>query len=218
MINAAAKIMSRQIELAPFHEAGHVVAARYWGMEVVFADVLVHGNQCGLTRIIPFSFGYSKSTGLPTDKREAITGFGRHAYQLLAGPAAQAIHCYRAGVKTLNGYAPIQPEIYGLWLEFSKDEDFHIFDEDELTQAVAFFLVESGGGGDWQTILDSFEKLPYQHFDELDTHQKRVDLLHTLWFRAVEMLNSKWDDVTKIAGALKIHKKLTGDEIESLLV
>lgn len=209
--------LDRQMHLAHIHEAGHVIAARYCQMEVVSCDIYTHGNQCGLTRIVPMSAAYSISTGLPLNKAEAFTGFTRHNFELLAGPAAQAIYCYENDEKTLNAFAPVQPDIWGILLEFSKEDCFCDFDEESLTHGMGFFLNETGASGDWKTILNHFRTLPYHYFEETDTHDKRINYLRALWNGVLELLRKQWDDVIKIAEGLKFHKKLSGAEIEKLL-
>lgn len=210
-------LLERQKRLAPIHEAGHVIAARFCELEVVSADVHTHGNQCGLTTVVPMDAEYSKSTGFPSDKMEAFTGFNRHNFKLLAGPAAQAIYCYEQGVKTLNDFMPIQPEIWGIILEFSKDDSFCDFDERKLTHGMAFFLTETGASGDWMRMLGHFKTLPFHYFDELSTHDKRIDYLREYWGGALKLLRERWDEVIKVAEGLKREEELSGEQIESIL-
>ncbi len=210
-------VLERQKRLAHIHEAGHVIAARCCGMEIVFADIHTRGNQCGLTRVVPMGADYSRSTGLPLDRVEAFTGFNRHNFELLAGPAAQAIYCYEHDVKTLNDFMPIQPEIWGIILEFSKDDSFFELDEGKLTHGMAFFLNETGASGDWKTLLSHFKALPYHYFDELSTHEKRIIYLHQLWNAVLEFLRKRWDEVIKVAEGLERERELSGKQIESIL-
>jgi hypothetical protein len=73
-------LLEGQKTLAHIHEAGHVVAAGYCEMEIVLANTHTHRNQCGLTTVVPMGAGYSKATGLPLNKEEALTGFNRHNF------------------------------------------------------------------------------------------------------------------------------------------
>lgn len=209
--------LERQKRFAPIHEAGHVIAARYVGLKIVFANIHTHGNECGLTRVVPMSAAYSRSTGLPTNKVEALTGFNRHNFKLLAGAAAQAIYCYDHDEKTLIGNMTIQPEDWGNILEFSKDDSFCDFDESKLTHGMAFFLTETGAGSDWITLLNQFKALPYHYFDVLNTHEKRIEYLHLYWARVLECLRERWIEVVKVAESLERERELTGDEIDSIL-
>lgn len=210
-------LLERQIRLTPIHEAGHVIAARFCQMEIVSVDTHLRGNQCGLTRVVPMGADYSKSTGLPWDKEEAFTGFNRHNFELLAGPAAQAIYCYQHGVKTLNDFMPIQPEIWGILLEFCKDDSFFEFDEGKLTHGMSFFLTETGATGDWKTLLNHFKALPYDYFDELNTHDKRTTYLRQYWGGALKLLGEQWDKVISVSESLKREHELSGEQIESIL-
>ena len=217
MIDFEELVFKRIMDLAHIHEAGHVIAARHCEMEVVSSDINIHGNQCGLTKVVPMSADYSISTGLPKDKKEALTGFSRHNFELLAGPAAVAIYCYENDVKTLNGFTSIQPDIWGILLEFSRADSFCDFTEENMTHGVGFFITELGASGDWKTILDHFKILPYHYFDEVNTHEKRIIYLRTLWGGVLDLLRRQWDNVITVAEGLKLHKKLSGAEIERLL-
>ena len=81
---------------------------------------------------------------------------------------------------------PIQPEIWGIILEFPKDDSFYEFDERKLTHGMAFFLNETGAGGDWKRLLNHFKALPYHYFDELSTHGKRIGYLRQYWGGALD--------------------------------
>src|SRR5687768_496431 len=186
-------------------------------MKIVSADINTHENQCGLVTVVPMGADYSKSTGLPLDKEEAFIGFNRHNFKLLAGPAAQAIYCFKHGVKTLEGFMPIQPEIWGIILEFPKDDSFCEFDERKLTNGMAFFLNEMGASSDWKRVLNHFKALPYHYFDELSTHDKRIGYLRQYWGGALELLGERWDKVIKVAEGLEREGELSGDQIESIL-
>jgi len=85
------RLFERQTELDHIHEAGHVIAARYCRLKIVPADIHARGKQCGLTRVEPMSAMYSISKGVPLNKAEALIGFNRHNFELLAGLAAQAL-------------------------------------------------------------------------------------------------------------------------------
>lgn len=209
--------LERQKRFANIHEAGHVIAARYCKIKIVSADIHTRENQCGLTTVEPMDAAYSRLTGLPTDKVEALTGFNRHNCVQLAGPAAQAIYCYDRAEKTLNGYMSIQPEIWGIILEFAKDDCFCDFDERNLTHGMAFFLNETGASGDWMKLLGHFKALPFHYFDEFNTHEKRIDILRQYWNGVLEFLRERWDDVLKVAKALERERELTGKQIESIL-
>jgi hypothetical protein len=210
--------LERQKKLAPIHEAGHVIAARYLGLEVVSVDVKTRGEQCGLTTVKPMSAEYDRHTNLPLDKEEALIGFNRHNFELLAGPAAQAIYCYDNEVRTLNGFMPIQPEIWGILLEFSNDDRFFDFDGKRLSHGMGFFLVENGASGDWKKLLSHFKALPYNHFELTSTPENRVDYLRQYWAEVVAVLRERWDDVVSIAEALKWEESLNGKRIESILL
>jgi hypothetical protein len=160
---------------------------------------------------------HSKFTGLPLDKVKALTGFNQHNFELLAGAAAQAIYCYEHNVKTLDDFMPLQPEIWGIILEFSKDDSFCEFDEGKLTHGMAFFLNETGATGDWNRLLDNFKALPYHYFDALSTHEKRISYLREYWSRLLELLRRRWDEVIKVAEGLERERELSGEQIESIL-
>ena len=142
-----------------------------------------------------------------------MTGFNRHTFKLLAGPAAQAIYCYEHGVKTLNDFMPIQPEIWGILLEFSKDDSFCEFDERKLTHRMAFFLNETAASGDWKRLLHQFKHLPYHYFDFLNTHENRISYLQHHWSEALKLLRERWDKVVKVAAALERERELSGEQI-----
>ena len=64
--NVELGFVERQKMLAPIHEAGHAIAARYVDLEIVSVDVFEEVNgKCGNTRVLPMSAKYSKSTNLP---------------------------------------------------------------------------------------------------------------------------------------------------------
>jgi hypothetical protein len=163
------------------------------------------------------SAAYSSSTGHPNSKEEALTGFNRHNFVQLAGPAAQTIYCYDRDEKTLDGYMSIQPEIWGIILEFSKDDCFCDFDESKLTNGMAFFLNETGASGDWMKLLGHFKALPFHYFDQLSTHEKRIEFLRQYWIAALKFLRERWDEVLKVAEGLECERELTGEQIESIL-
>src|SRR5687768_9452858 len=121
---AEKRSLRRLQEVAHIHEAGHVIAARYCQLEIVSADVHTRGKHGGLVRYASTFVDYSTSKGLPKDRNEAWTAFNRQIFQLLAGAAAQAIFLYENNIPTLNDLKSIQPETYGILLEFSNDESF----------------------------------------------------------------------------------------------
>ena len=82
---------------------------------------------------------------------------------------------------------------------------------------MAFFFNETGASGDWERLLRHFEKLPYSYFEELSTHEKRVDVLRQYWYGALNLLRADWAKVIKVAEALKRARELSGDQIESIL-
>lgn len=218
MKNIEIECLERQKELAPIHEAGHAVAARYVQLEIVSVDIYEEsGGKCGNTRVIPMSAEYSLTSNLPLDPCEALLGFKRHNFQVLAGAAAQAHYLYTKNLRNLSGFMSFQPENWGIIIEFSKDDKFFEFSEEKLTSGTAFFLNETGATGDWVTLLGHFNKLPYHYFDDFNTHEKRSDYLRTLWLATLEKVREKWDDVNIVAEALKTQKCLSGDEVESLL-
>jgi hypothetical protein len=82
---------------------------------------------------------------------------------------------------------------------------------------MAFFLNETGASGDWKRLLGHFKALPYYYFDFLDTHDKRIAYLRCYWSDVLKVLRERWDEVIKVAEALKCHNELSGDQIESIL-
>ena len=112
---------------------------------------------------------------------------------------------------------PIQPEIWGILLEFSQDEAFCEFDERKLTHGMAFFLNETGASGDWQTLLRHLKDLPYHYFDLLRTHENRISYLQHYWGEVLKLLREQWEKVVNVAEALERERELSGEQIESIL-
>lgn len=82
---------------------------------------------------------------------------------------------------------------------------------------MGFFLTETGASGDWSTLLQQFKALPYDYFEEFSTHEKRIDYLRQYWDGSLEVLREQWDEVMKVADALRCETELSGDQIESIL-
>jgi len=212
------QVLELQIEHAPIHEAGHVIAARHVGLEIVSVDLGVEiSGKCGNTKVVPMGANYSISTGLPWDAKEALDGFHRHNFEIFGGAAAQVNYRYLERLLDSNGFATFQPEIWGVLLEFPNKEDFYEFDPTELTHGMAFFFNKTGASGDWQTLLKHFQMLPYDHFQDFQTHGQRIAYIRAMWAEALNLIQEQWDKVIIVANALRDKKSLTGLEVEELL-